>query len=138
MDTVSRERRSAMMSRIRGRDTMPEMVVRRMAHRLGFRFRLHRRDLPGKPDLAFPGRRKIVFVHGCYWHRHEGCRFAYQPKSNEAFWNDKFAGNVARDASASQELERLGWAVLTIWECETADPDALARSLTEYLGRADG
>jgi len=138
MDTVSRERRSALMSRIRGRDTKPEMAVRRTAHRLGFRFRLHRRDLPGTPDLVFPGLRKVVFVHGCYWHRHEGCRFAYRPKSNAAFWNGKFAGNVTRDMRVRQELERLGWDVLTIWGCEIADKAALAEKLTGYLGHADG
>lgn len=138
MDTVSSERRSAMMSRIRGRDTKPEMAVRREAHRLGFRFRLHRRDLPGTPDLVFPGRHKVVFVHGCYWHRHQGCRFAYQPKSNAEFWNAKFAGNVVRDMRVMQELKQMGWSVLTIWECETDSTDDLGRKLTGYLDHADG
>jgi DNA mismatch endonuclease (patch repair protein) len=137
MDTISRERRSTNMSRIRGRDTKPEMTVRQEAHQLGFRFRLHRRDLPGTPDLVFPSRHKVVFVHGCFWHRHEGCRFAYQPKSNVEFWNAKFDGNIARDMRVRQELTRTGWDVLTIWECETADKRALARKLVDYLSHAD-
>lgn len=127
-----------MMSRIRGRDTAPELIVRREAHRLGFRFRLHRRDLPGTPDLVFPGRYKVVFVHGCYWHKHQGCRFAYQPKSNVEFWNAKFAANVARDMRVIEELKRMGWDVLTIWECETANTEDLTRKLVGYLGHADG
>jgi DNA mismatch endonuclease (patch repair protein) len=138
MDTVSPERRSAMMSRIRDRDTKPEMAVRREAHRLGFRFRLHRRDLPGTPDLVFPRHHKVMFVHGCYWHRHPGCRFAYEPKSNVEFWRVKFAGNVDRDMRVIKELSNMGWDVLTIWECETANIEILARKLIRYLGHADG
>jgi DNA mismatch endonuclease (patch repair protein) len=105
-----------------------------MAHALGFRFRLHRRDLPGTPDLVFPGRRKVVFVHGCYWHRHEGCRYAYTPKSNVDFWNAKFLGNVARDAEALVELRRQGWDPLIIWECESGDSDTVAARLLAHLG----
>src|SRR4051794_37940993 len=105
MDIVDRETRSRMMSRIRGRDTKPELAVRRLAHRMGYRFRLHRRDLAGSPDLVFPGRRKVIFVHGCYWHRHPGCRFAYSPKSNVDFWNEKFSSNVARDTTVFLQLE---------------------------------
>src|SRR3546814_20678036 len=116
MDVVSPARRSAMMARIQGRDTKPEMVVRRAAHRLGYRFRLHRRDLPGSPDLVFPGRRKIVLVHGCFWHSHEGCRFAYKPKSNVEFWEDKPRKNSERDIWVKEELECMGWDVLVIWD----------------------
>jgi DNA mismatch endonuclease (patch repair protein) len=137
MDIVSPERRSAMMSGIRGKDTKPEIAVRQLAHRLGYRFRLHRRDLPGTPDLAFPGRRKVVFVHGCFWHRHAGCRFAYRPKSNVETWQAKFDTNVARDARARSELLRLGWDVLTIWECEIADLEMVATRLTNFLENAD-
>lgn len=126
-----------MMGRIRGKDTKPEMAVRRMAHQLGFRFRLHRRDLPGCPDLVFPGRRKVVFVHGCYWHRHPGCRMAYEPKSNVAFWRKKFAANVARDAKALADLKNQGWDTLVIWECEARDPKLLASLLSAHLGRSD-
>jgi DNA mismatch endonuclease, patch repair protein len=134
MDVVSTERRSALMSGIRGRDTGPELAVRRAAHRLGFRFRLHRRDLPGTPDLIFPRLGKVLFVHGCFWHRHEGCRLAYEPKTNGEFWRRKFAGNVARDARTAAELRDRGWEVLTVWECEIREsvdlPDVLERRLT--------
>lgn len=126
-----------MMSGIRSRDTKPEILVRRLAHRLGYRFRLHRRDLPGTPDVVFPGRRKAVLVHGCFWHRHSGCRYAYKPKSNVEKWQAKFAVNVARDARVKTELEQLGWKVLTIWECETADIDRLTHTLTNFLDDAD-
>ncbi|MBU1377071.1 MAG: DNA mismatch endonuclease Vsr [Alphaproteobacteria bacterium] len=134
MDIVDPERRSRMMSRIRGKNTAPELAVRRLAHRLGFRFRLHRRDLPGSPDLVFPGRRKVVFVHGCYWHRHPGCRLAYQPKSNIDFWQAKFARNVERDAEAVAQLERQGWSPLIIWECESRDAGTVAARLRAHLG----
>ncbi len=105
MDLISPQRRSANMARIRGRDTTPELAVRRLTHSLGYRFRLHRRDLPGTPDLVFPARRKVVFVHGCFWHRHPGCRFAYEPRSNVEFWRAKFAANIARDARTRGELD---------------------------------
>lgn len=111
--------RSENMSRIRGKDTKPEMKVRRLVHGLSFRYRLHRRDLPGSPDLAFPGRRVAIFVHGCFWHRHIGCANCTTPKSRVEFWTDKFAKNVERDRRAISDLERLGWRVMTIWECET-------------------
>jgi DNA mismatch endonuclease (patch repair protein) len=138
MDIVSPERRSAMMAGIKGRDTKPEIAVRRLAHRLGYRFRLHRRDLPGTPDLVFPGRKKVVFVHGCFWHRHAGCRFAYQPKSNVSRWQAKFETNVARDARVRRELAQMEWDVLTIWECETADIEMLTHKLVKFLDDADG
>ncbi len=125
MDVVTPERRSAMMSKIRGRNTRPELRVRKTAHRLGLRFRLHRRDLPGTPDLVFPARRKAVFVHGCFWHSHAGCRYAYKPKSNVAFWKDKLQKNLDRDVRTARELKALGWDVIVIWECETKDDDRL-------------
>lgn len=137
MDIVSPERRAAMMSRIRGRDTKPEILVRKLAHALGYRFRLHRRDLSGTPDLVFPGRRKVVFVHGCFWHRHPGCRYAYEPKSRVEFWRTKFASNVTRDARVLTEIERSGWDALTIWECETSDLARLAQTLIQFLDHAD-
>jgi DNA mismatch endonuclease (patch repair protein) len=134
MDVVSQAQRSAMMSGIRGRDTGPELVVRRALHRLGFRYRLHRRDLPGTPDLVFPRRHAVLFVHGCFWHRHAGCRLAYEPKSNVEFWRRKFARNVARDAMTTSQLREEGWAVLTVWECEVREvadlPKVLERRLT--------
>jgi len=134
MDNVDKATRSRMMSCIRGKDTKPELVVRSLAHRLGFRFRLHRRDLPGSPDMVFPARKKVVFVHGCYWHRHPGCRLAYIPKSNVEFWSQKFEGNVIRDANALASLKERGWDPLVIWECESADLDNVAIRLSEHLG----
>ena len=134
MDIVSREKRSAMMAGIRGKDTQPEMRVRRAAHALGFRYRLHRRDLPGHPDLVFPKLRKVILVHGCYWHRHPGCRFAYMPKSNVDFWQQKFGNNQKRDRHTLSELVKLGWIPMVIWECETVDPDLLGERLVAHLG----
>lgn len=133
MDILAPEQRSLLMSRIRGKDTGPELRVRQLAHALGFRFRLHRRDLPGSPDLVFASRRKAIFVHGCYWHRHTGCRYAYSPKSNKEFWQAKFAANVARDQIATKVLRELGWQVLVIWECETRDAEALRSRLAGFL-----
>lgn len=109
-----------------------------MTHALGFRFRLHRRDLPGSPDLVFPSHRKVIFVHGCYWHRHEGCRYAYSPKSNTTFWQSKFEANVARDRRATSMLETLGWKVLVIWECETQSEETLHVRLIEFLRNSEG
>jgi DNA mismatch endonuclease (patch repair protein) len=109
MDIVDRARRSAMMAKIRGKDTKPELRVRQVAHALGFRYRLHRRALPGSPDLVFPRLKKVILVHGCYWHRHEGCRYAYSPKSNIAFWQKKFRQNHERDLRALSNLAEQGW-----------------------------
>lgn len=103
------------------------MRVRQTAHALGLRFRLHRKDLPGSPDLVFPGRRTALFVHGCFWHRHVGCRLAYTPKSNESFWSAKFARNVERDQEAMDRLRDAGWKPLIVWECETRQPDLAVR-----------
>ena len=132
-DIVDTKCRSEMMARIRGRDTAPELAVRRIAHRMGLRFRLHRKDLPGRPDLVFPKHRLAVFVHGCFWHRHEGCRHASTPKSRIAFWTEKFAANVERDARQEAALRTLGWRVLVIWQCETGDKEAVERKLAELI-----
>lgn len=125
------------MARIRGRDTAPELAVRRIAHKLGLRFRLHWKDLPGCPDLAFPRHRLTVFVHGCFWHRHSGCQYAYMPKSRIAFWTEKFACNVARDRRNEEALRNLGWRILVIWECETRDEEKVRQRLAEFI-RRDG
>lgn len=117
VDVVDRATRSRMMSGIRGKDTKPELIVRSFLHRAGLRFRLHAK-LPGKPDLVLLKYRAAVFVHGCFWHRHEGCRYATTPANNAGFWREKFAANVARDAKAKQQLEGFGWRVLIIWSCE--------------------
>lgn len=106
------------MARIRSSDTSPELALRRELHRLGLRFTLNNKKLPGKPDLVFPRHRAIVFVHGCFWHRHAGCKIASTPKSNTTFWQDKFDRNVARDARVTAELEARGWRVLVAWECD--------------------
>lgn len=132
-DIVHTKRRSELMANIRGRDTAPELAVRRIAHRMGLRFRLHRKDLPGRPDLVFPKHRLAVFVHGCFWHRHEGCRHASTPKSRVAFWTEKFAANVARDARQEAALRALGWRVLVIWQCESRDEAAVERRLSASI-----
>lgn len=121
------------MSRIRGRDTLPEKRVRSLLHRLGFRFSLRRKELPGKPDIVMPARRTVVLVHGCFWHQHAGCRNATMPTTRRSFWETKLRGNVARDARISQQLEALGWQVITVWECELADEGIVAKRLTAAL-----
>lgn len=118
MDLYDREKRSRIMARVRGRDTKPEMAVRRYLHARGLRFRLHRRDLPGRPDLVFPSRRVAVFVHGCFWHQHPGCKRAKLPQTRADFWRQKLEGNFERDAVALAALEAGGWTVLVVWECE--------------------
>ena len=128
-DRLSRERRSWNMSRIRGKDTAPERLVRSALHRAGYRFRLHPKALPGHPDIVLPKYRTVVLVHGCFWHRHKGCRFAYTPKSRTAFWNAKFDANVERDRRTARELRRLGWKVVTVWECEADRPATWLRRL---------
>ncbi|MGJ4802922.1 very short patch repair endonuclease [Luteimonas sp. SDU82] len=126
MDIVSPARRSRMMSGIRSSNTQPELVVRSTAHRMGLRFRLHRRMLPGSPDLVLPRWNLAIFVHGCFWHRHGGCRLCAEPKTRSEFWQAKFKANVARDREAVKRLKALGWRVEVIWECETKNADAVA------------
>ena len=133
MSWDARKRREV-MSRIGGRNTDPELIVRRVAHRLRFRFRLHRSDLPGCPDIVFPQHSAVIMVHGCFWHRHSGCKYASMPKTRVSFWEAKFRGNVVRDRRNEEELRRLGWRVLVIWECETKDRNALATRISVYLG----
>jgi DNA mismatch endonuclease (patch repair protein) len=135
VDTITPAQRSLLMARIRAANTKPELSVRRLAHGLGFRFRLHRRDLPGAPDLVFPSRRKVIFVHGCFWHRHSRCRFAYNPKSNRGFWQSKFAANRARDRRAVRRLRAMGWSPLIVWECELRNMTTVRRTLVAHLGR---
>jgi DNA mismatch endonuclease, patch repair protein len=135
VDIVDPETRSRMMSRIGPRNTRPELTVRRLLHGMGFRFRLHRRDLPGRPDIVLPRHGVAVFVHGCFWHRHPGCANCTTPKTRPEFWADKFRKNVARDARKMQELRTAGWRVLTVWECETEHLAALERRLLRLLAR---
>ncbi|WP_245418739.1 DNA mismatch endonuclease Vsr [Mesorhizobium sp. WSM3864] len=122
------------MGSIRSADTTPERTVRRILHRLGFRFRLHRRDLPGTPDLVLPKYRTVIFVHGCFWHQHAGCRFAKLPASNQEYWLPKLARNVQRDTDAKQKLQQAGWRVVEIWECETHILSAAEDKLRCYFG----
>lgn len=140
VDRLSPEARSQNMARITGKDTSPEMAVRKLLHQMGYRYRLHVRGLPGRPDIAFPGRRKAVLVHGCFWHRHPGCRYAYTPKSRTEFWQRKFDQNVERDARNTRALAERGWKALVVWECEVRDVQPLRDRLRSFLGlvRATG
>lgn len=133
MDRLTKERRSWNMSRIRGRDTSPERAVRSMLHRLGYRFRLHSRSLPGRPDVVLPKWGAVVFVHGCFWHRHPRCSLAYTPKTRKQFWSQKFNANVARDRRVARTLRSLGWRVVVVWECELRDTGSLSRRLNRSL-----
>ena len=136
MDPLSQAQRSAHMARIRRSETKPELIVRRLLHRLGYRFRVQLKGVPGRPDVAFPGRRKAVMVHGCFWHQHEGCRLAHVPSSRPEFWSAKFARNKERDARLQAKAEAAGWAVLVVWECETKNLGSLQSSLQGFLGAA--
>ncbi len=121
------------MRLVRSTDTSPEMRVRRLAHRLGYRYRLHVSKLPGRPDLVFPGRRKVIFVHGCFWHRHKNCRLARLPKSRLDYWLPKLEGNAKRDKRHIKDLRNLGWTTLIIWECQTKDLEWLAGQISCFL-----
>lgn len=132
-DRLTPERRSWNMSRIKGKNTKPEMLVRRIVTGLGLRYRLHRKDLPGKPDLVFGPRRVVIFVHGCFWHRHPGCKEATMPANNRAFWEAKLNGNAERDARHVEALRALGWESIIVWECETRDIEKLTRRLRDLL-----
>lgn len=132
-DRISKARRSWNMSRIKARDTKPEVQVRSILHRMGLRFRLHRADLPGKPDIVLVSRRTVVFVHGCFWHRHGNCRYAYSPKSRKSFWERKFAENVKRDQIQRRRLLASGWKSVVVWECELLNTARLTRRLHRLL-----
>jgi DNA mismatch endonuclease (patch repair protein) len=135
-DSLTSAQRSVNMARIRARDTKPEMVVRRMLHRLGYRYRLHGKALPGKPDLVFTSRRKVIFVHGCFWHQHEAtaCLDGRKPKSNTDYWHPKLARNVERDQQHVEKLRAEGWCVLVVWDCEMRDQALLMKRLLDFLG----
>jgi len=133
MDTMTAQARSQRMSLIRGKDTKPEMLVRRTAHALGFRYRLHVTQFPGAPDLVFPRLGKLIFVHGCFWHRHPGCELARLPKSKLDFWVPKLNGNRERDIKNIKKLRRDGWQVKVIWECQTIHPQRLNQTIERFL-----
>jgi DNA mismatch endonuclease, patch repair protein len=132
-DNRSVESRSALMSRIRGKDTAPELAVRRLLHALGYRFRLHRKELSGTPDVVFPSRRKVIFVNGCFWHAHQ-CRIGRPPKSRPEFWLPKLERNRLKDKRNRRKLRRMGWEVLTVWQCQTRSAEQLKARLTSFLG----
>jgi DNA mismatch endonuclease, patch repair protein len=133
VDRLTPERRSWLMSRVGSRNTTPEMRVRSVAHALGLRFRLHRKDLPGTPDLVFPKRRIAVFVHGCFWHRHPGCSKSSNPGTRQEYWSEKFKVNVARDRRVKDQLTSAGWKVIVVWECEAKNAESLKQILRERI-----
>jgi len=133
IDRVSEEKRSYIMSSVGSKDTGPELVVRKMLHRLGYRYRLHKRGLPGSPDVVFQGRKKVVFIHGCFWHGH-GCKYGRLPKSKKEYWEKKIKMNRKRDKRNIQELEDLGWSALVIWQCELKEAEAVKARLVNFLG----
>ena len=136
VDTLTKAERSERMSRVRGKDTKPELIVRRLVHRMGYRYRLHRRELrPGTPDLVLQSRKKAIFVHGCFWHRHpdHACKLARLPKSRLDFWKPKLEGNRHRDRENQAKLRNMGWDVLVVWECQAADTDHIRNTLLSFL-----
>lgn len=133
MDTRTPEKRSEIMSLVRTKNTKPEILVRRIAHGLGYRFRLHSQKLPGRPDLVFPSRRKVVFVHGCFWHSHDSCSKARPPKSRPDYWLPKLRSNKERDIRNVAQLKALGWRSLVIWQCELREPSKVSRRLDRFL-----
>lgn len=133
MDTLTPEARSARMRLVKNKDTRPELVVRKLTHNLGFRYRLHVKTVPGTPDLVFHGRRKLIFVHGCFWHVHPGCSRARLPKTRQEFWLPKLQGNRERDVATLARLAELGWEVLVIWECEISPHEALRIRIKKFL-----
>jgi DNA mismatch endonuclease, patch repair protein len=137
VDTFSPEKRSEIMRRVRSADTRPEIIVRKMLHRAGFRFRLKNSCLPGKPDIVLPKYRAAIFIHGCFWHRHKGCKEAAMPASNRTYWRAKFERNTKRDLRVQGELQRLGWRVFTVWECQLSPrkTERLRGRITEFLDR---
>ena len=138
MDRLTKEERSRLMARVRGTETRPEIAVRKAIWRLGFRYRLHVKQLPGRPDIVLPRHKLAIFVHGCFWHRHGGCKRTTMPKTRPDFWSTKFDANMARDLRNVAELQKLGWTVQTVWECDTVDENRLRRALERILPRSRG
>ena len=133
MDRISGEHRSWNMSRIKSSNTKPEIIVRSLLHNMGYRFRLHRKDLPGKPDIVLPKYKSVIFVHGCFWHRHKGCKNAASPKTKKTFWREKFKANVERDRKVQKELNSMGWSIQIIWECETSDIGSVTKIIGNFF-----
>ena len=132
-DTVSAQVRSRIMAQVKSKDTKPELAVRRLLHGLGYRYRLHRKDLPGRPDLVFPSRRKAIFVNGCFWHGHADCEKVRLPLSNRAYWRDKLRRNQERDERNLASLQESGWETMVVWECELVDLDVVSQNLIAFL-----
>ena len=124
------------MGRVRNKDTKPEMAVRRLVYRMGYRYRLHGKDIPGQPDLVFKSRKRVIFVHGCFWHRHEGCSLCRLPKTRLDFWVPKLEANRQRDRENQRRLNEMGWSYLVIWECELKEPQRLATRVAHFLGKS--
>lgn len=133
-DTLTIPERSLLMAKIKGKNTRPEIAVRSLLHRAGFRFRIHVARLPGKPDIVLPKHRTVVFVHGCFWHRHRGCKASTTPKSHKRFWSDKFTRNVANDRKHLGQLRRLGWKVVVVWECQLKRPERVLARIEKVIG----
>jgi len=133
LDVFDKAKRSWIMARVKNKDTAPEIAVRSIVHRLGFRFRKNRTDLPGRPDIVLPRHRKVIFVHGCFWHGHKNCRRAGRPAKNKAFWRKKLDANIARDKKNAQTLRREGWKVMTIWQCWIRDKNRLVNRIESFL-----
>ena len=132
-DIISKQNRSYNMSRIKANDTKPELIVRKVLLKNGYRYRLHSKKVVGKPDIIFEKRKKIIFVHGCFWHRHENCKYSTFPKTNKAFWNKKFDDNIKRDETVKKQLLEMGYKVMIIWECQTKDMCSLEAKILEFV-----
>jgi DNA mismatch endonuclease (patch repair protein) len=133
VDRLSRKARSALMARVKGKDTKPELVVRSALHRAGYRFRIHLRRIPGSPDLAFPARKKVIFIHGCFWHKHSKCKLATTPKTHTDYWLKKLEENKKRDSRKTRALRREGWGVLIVWQCKLDSIDRELRRIKQFL-----
>ena len=138
MDRLTPDKRSWNMGRIRSGDTKPEKIVRSLLHKQGYRFRLHRKDLPGTPDITLPRYSSVIMVHGCFWHRHKNCQYSYTPKSRVGFWKDKFKKNVLRDKKVIKQLKKKGWKVKVVWECQTKNEDTLVKTVHSFLRKSRG
>ncbi|NLA25700.1 MAG: DNA mismatch endonuclease Vsr [Bacteroidales bacterium] len=132
-DVFDKEKRSKIMSSIKSKDTKPELIVRRLLHSMGYRYRLHRKDLPGSPDIVLSNYKKVIFIHGCFWHGHKGCSRAKLPKTNTEKWQQKISKNMKRDMESIEKLHSLGWAVLVLWTCEIKDEENLKRELEDFI-----
>ena len=127
------EQRSRNMSAIKSKNTKPEIAVRKLLHSMGYRFRLHRKDLPGSPDIVLPKYKTVIFVHGCFWHRHQNCKYASNPKTRREFWEKKFKENIERDKKTQEKLKNLGWKTKIVWECEIKKQDKLIKKIEDFL-----